>query len=456
MDMKTYHLQRAGCLLFLGYTFLFDLIEKIAGHKLPFAMVLAAAALYFAALLKGEKVYLVPKAFIAAIMPWILFMLLFLIPRNQHIAHHNYWSTIRWCLAVIIMILAALKPIDQKGTMRIMLLFSMVHVAATWVLYFVPTLYERLYRLWGNWPVGTERNFQVYRAGITNNYARNTIGQIPALFLMAALIIVILIKSDRMTKTEMALLITVAIIAAITFGSLLLTAKRTGILFGTAAILLGTVTYRYKKIRIARFAGLGIVVLLLLLAASRFSAPLQLIINRFIELGKDTSTTNRIKMWKLALEMFARHPVIGNGWESFKYEYYLRLSTRTGGLYDYLDAHNVYLQVLAETGILGFSLFMTCIGTTFLITYRILRARDRIAGRLDKAAVLYAFMYQVYFILYCATGNCLYDITFIHYTAAAGLMYGVFLKTISCPEQSAGQAGIKYETYRYFDISQSI
>ena len=252
--------------------------------------------------------------------------------------------------------------------MRIMLLFSMVHVAATWVLYFVPTLYERLYRLWGNWPVGTERNFQVYRAGITNNYARNTIGQIPALFLMAALIIVILIKSDRMTKTEMALLITVAIIAAITFGSLLLTAKRTGILFGTAAILLGTVTYRYKKIRIARFAGLGIVVLLLLLAASRFSAPLQLIINRFLELGKDTSTTNRIKMWKLALEMFARHPVIGNGWESFKYEYYLRLSTRTGGLYDYLDAHNVYLQVLAETGILGFSLFMTCIGTTFLIT----------------------------------------------------------------------------------------
>ena len=273
---------------------------------------------------------------------------------------------------------------------------------------------------------------------------------------MAALIIVILIKSDRMTKTEMALLITVAIIAAITFGSLLLTAKRTGILFGTAAILLGTVTYRYKKIRIARFAGLGIVVLLLLLAASRFSAPLQLIINRFLELGKDTSTTNRIKMWKLALEMFARHPVIGNGWESFKYEYYLRLSTRTGGLYDYLDAHNVYLQVLAETGILGFSLFMTCIGTTFLITYRILRARDRIAGRLDKAAVLYAFMYQVYFILYCATGNCLYDITFIHYTAAAGLMYGVFLKTISCPEHSAGQAGIKYETYRYFDISQSI
>ena len=454
--MKTYHLQRAGCLLFLGYTFLFDLIEKIFGHKLPFGMVLAAAALYFAAMLKGEKRYLVPKAFIAGIIPWILFMLLFVIPHNQHIAHHNYWSTIRWCLAVIIMILAALKPVDQKGTMRIILLFSMVHVAATWVLYFVPTLYERLYKLWGYWPSGTEHNFQVYRAGITNNYSRNAIGQLPALFLMGAIVIVILMKRDLLTRAENGMLITAAGIAALTLGALFLTAKRSGVLFGTAAILLGAVTYKYKKISIVRFAGLGISVLLLLLAASRFAAPLQLIVNRFLELGKDTSTTNRIRMWKLALEMFARHPLTGNGWESFKYEYYLRLSARTGSMYDYLDAHNVYLQVLAETGILGLSLFLTCIGTTFLITYRVIRARDRITGRFDKAAVLYAFMYQVYFVLYCTTGNCLYDITFIHYTVAAGLMYGVFHKTISCAGQSTGRAGIKHETYRHFDISQSV
>ena len=61
-------------------------------------------------------------------------------------------------------------------------------------------------------------------------------------------------------------------------------------------------------------------------------------------------------------------------------------------------------------------------------------------------------MYQIYFILYCATGNCLYDITFIHYTVAAGLMYGVYLKVFF----SAWQTREIYETYRYPDISQSI
>ena len=131
--MKTYTLQHAGCFLFLGYTFLFDLIEKVFGHKLPFIMVFAGAALYFAALQKGEKRYLIPKAFAAKILPWILFMLLFVIPRNQYIAHHNYWSTIRWVLAVIIMILASLQPLGNKGIMRIILLYSLVHVTATWV-----------------------------------------------------------------------------------------------------------------------------------------------------------------------------------------------------------------------------------------------------------------------------------------------------------------------------------
>ena len=241
MNIRTYNLQHAGCFLFLGYTFLFDLIEKIVGHKLPFVMVLTGAALYFAALQKGEKRYLVPKAFAAKILPWFLFMLLFVIPRNQHIVHHNYWSTIRWCLAVIIMVMASLKPSGNRGVMRIILLFSLVHVTATWVLYFAPTLYERLYKLWGYWPSGTEHDFQVYRAGITNNYSRNTLGQLPALYLMAATIIVILLTKGMMTRYNAGRILAAAAVAAVTLGALLLTAKRSGVLFGTAAILFGYV-----------------------------------------------------------------------------------------------------------------------------------------------------------------------------------------------------------------------
>ena len=69
MNIRTYDLQRVGCLLFLGYTFLFDLIEKIFGPRFAFGMVLAGAAFYFAALLKGGKRHLIPKAFVTMILP---------------------------------------------------------------------------------------------------------------------------------------------------------------------------------------------------------------------------------------------------------------------------------------------------------------------------------------------------------------------------------------------------
>jgi len=428
VNIKTYNLQHLGCFLFLIYVYLFDLIEKIFGHWFALGMVCAAAALYFAAIQKGEQRYLLPKRFIAKILPWILFMLLFVIPRNQHIAHHNYWSTIRWVMALVIMILAACKPVGCKGTLRIILLCSGLHVAATWILYFFPFLYERLYSLWGAWPVGTEKNFEVYRAGLTNNYSRNTLAQIPGFLVAAAAIIVILSARGMISRVNTARLLAAAAIFVVTMGSIMLTAKRSALIFGAAAIVLGYVIYKYRRINIIRTAGIGIIAILLILAASRFITPLQKVVNRFLEIGKDTSTTNRLKMWKLALEMFARHPFIGNGWESFKFEYYDNLSAKSGGLYDYLDAHNVFLQVLAETGILGFGLFMTCIGTTFFTGYKLVQLRDRISGIYDRIAVLYSFMYQIYFILYCMTGNCLYDITFMHYTVAAGLMFGIYLK----------------------------
>ena len=163
---------------------------------------------------------------------------------------------------------------------------------------------------------------------------------------------------------------------------------------------------------------------------SRFLAPVRIVIDRFLELGKDSSTINRLKMWQLALELFMKHPVIGIGWEGFKYQYYVNIGAQSSGAYEYLDAHNVYLQVLAETGITGFVLYCYCVFSTFITTLKLLRSKARILRDADKIAVLYAFMYQIYYILYCVTGNCLYDITFVHYAIAIGLVYGVYVKTV--------------------------
>ena len=435
----------------MGYIFLFDIIEKVFGHWFSLGMIMAAAFLCFLAVQKGEDRFMLPKSFCAKVMPWIFFMLLFVIPRNRLCEDGNYWSTIRWIVALMMMILVACKPLTYKRILGMIVFYAGIHTAATWILYFFPILYKGLYDLWGGWAFGTD-DYAVYKAGITNNYSRSSIAQIPGLFVLAAVIIVILCSKEAVTRMNAGRLIAAAIAFAVMSGALVLVAKRSGLLFGMGAILLGYMVYKYKKINVVRIAGVGILLILVFLLVSRFVTPLQVVLNRFLKLGKDSSTTNRFKMWKLALEMFLRRPIIGNGWESFKFEYYLHISNRSGGAYDYLDAHDVFLQVLAETGLVGGTLFITCIGTAFMTAYRLIRSSERITMLFDRVAVVYSFMYQIYFILYCATGNCLYDITFTHYMIAVGLMLGVYLKTA----MSSKQTREIYETNRYFDFSQSI
>ena len=70
----------------------------------------------------------------------------------------------------------------------------------------------------------------------------------------------------------------------------------------------------------------------------------------------DKLGNGRIALWKLAIEAFFNEPIFGNGWRSFK-----DIAPESGNT-QATNAHNVYLQLLCETGVVGF-----CIaGTVFV------------------------------------------------------------------------------------------
>ncbi len=73
-----------------------------------------------------------------------------------------------------------------------------------------------------------------------------------------------------------------------------------------------------------------------------------------IDIGKFGN--GRIALWKLALEGFSEKPVLGHGWRAFK-----DIAPQSGNTHA-TNAHNVYLQLLCETGIVGF----VAIGTVFV------------------------------------------------------------------------------------------
>lgn len=68
----------------------------------------------------------------------------------------------------------------------------------------------------------------------------------------------------------------------------------------------------------------------------------------------DTSMAMRLDMWTAAWQMAKDHPLLGIGWGAFKYVYpvYNELVQEAGIVI--FHAHNMFLNILAETGLLGF------------------------------------------------------------------------------------------------------
>lgn len=78
------------------------------------------------------------------------------------------------------------------------------------------------------------------------------------------------------------------------------------------------------------------------------------IANRLQGLWANENAIQRLVFFTDGLKMFARHPIFGLGWGAYGSNI---LSVQTF-YYETNDVHNCYIQYLAETGIIGFALFM--------------------------------------------------------------------------------------------------
>ncbi|MDY5648766.1 MAG: O-antigen ligase family protein, partial [Lachnospiraceae bacterium] len=93
---------------------------------------------------------------------------------------------------------------------------------------------------------------------------------------------------------------------------------------------------------------------------------IQQLIARFTISG-DTNTflSGREVIYLKAWELFLENPILGTGWYTFP-------ELTSGLLAVDIDAHNIFLQLLCETGIVGFSIFMIWFIVNLYKTIRLL------------------------------------------------------------------------------------
>lgn len=345
------------------------------------------------------------------IILWLLFFI-FTLYNNYDIKEGEYFKTVYLFLLFAAMFFLSSDSAWHKAFYNIVLLCMFVHAAATLLFFVVPGAYHYYYALLRNARVVISMPNANYQAGLTTHYSLNSI-YLSMGFLVAA------IKKITNKKTPLIFVLIYAF-------ALILTTKRGPFLFAAVTtcviyVACGATKGTTKLIKL-------IVILLVVIAAflliSRYIPELLFVIDRFII--QDNLTNNRLPLYTMVRELFYNKPAIGQGWGSFRHIYFERYGAVA--YTPYLDAHNVYLQLLAELGIIGLALFLLVSMSTVVGTVR-LAQRFRKEGK-DAFAITASAGIQIFFLLYCITENPLYD------------MYTVFPYLLSCAVYYSLQIGL--------------
>lgn len=134
---------------------------------------------------------------------------------------------------------------------------------------------------------------------------------------------------------------------------------------------------------------------------SRIIETLDLVIE-----GADVSN-GRLVLWNWGMTQFRNNPIFGIGWGQFRNSVIGNVTLMTE-----LDSHNIYVQLLCETGLVGFVSFVIPMLISLVKAIKLYKqyvTRNTVNDDKWKEMVLFSISYQAFFILYGFFGNPLYD-----------------------------------------------
>lgn len=161
-----------------------------------------------------------------------------------------------------------------------------------------------------------------------------------------------------------------------------------------------------KALKILKISCISIICLIVLFNVSPIFKN---IFDRFI--NDDDNGRNVFKEY--CIDMFEENNLIGTGFNTFNTYIYnagfrvYDLASAEDGIWRY-HAHNVYYQILGETGVIGFALFIICLIIPLYKTGIYIYKNKNFPNRDIIYALYFSFFVQLLFIMYSYTGNTIY------------------------------------------------
>lgn len=349
-----------------------------------------------------------------AVIPWILCLLLVILNRNQEFANGGYYSSCR-LIAAYLFIFASVKSCGWiKKAPRIIAIIGGFNVIATLLFFFNNGAYQNfISATYKQYQDGTQNGLYGYRAALADHYSQNGT-YITIVLLVVWAVFLALRSNEKKRKYIMATGIATVI-------ALLLTSKRAHLLFGIATLIVVYYVVNPEKRLLKSFKLMmaAVVALIGLNFIIDYIPDIANVFERFQTAGSDNASLLRILMWERAQTIFNQNPILGIGWYGFRYK--SGLSAMTGAT---TGCHNIYLELLCETGLLGFCVFIFAMLSSIIVTWKNI---NLICNQNDyelqsmKLSLAVSFAIQFFVFLYGMTGNPIYDTTFCFYAVAIAI-----------------------------------
>lgn len=348
-------------------------------------------------------------------LAWLFYILMILF-NNQELAHGNHSNTQRLILCILIVFVCSYKEEWIKKVPKLIVAVGIPNVFATLVFFINNSLYKIfISKTYGEYQSGTENGQFGYRAALADHYSQN------ATYISMVLLVLFVLFITEKKKRRKAFFGVLLGASAVT---LLLTSKRAHVLFCVAAVIIvyyiafpkKRMEKTFKLVIAGAFVAFGLAVL------SEYMPQISSVFERFQTAGTDKESLGRFIMWDYALGLFKQKPLFGTGWWGFRYSGItnIRADALTG-------CHNVYIEILASCGIIGFVVFAISIISSLYITLKGLKICINNEIRTYTTVLLCSVVIQVFCLMYCMTGNVMFDRTFHFYMIAVVMGISFYL-----------------------------
>ena len=385
-----------GSMVFIPLLFYAFYCQSLASSALvlDICLLLSAAAVFLHFIANRRFAY---KRF-GLELAWVPFFALFYIHSFIY-GVSNMTLLVVYTLLFLCMYAAAGERSWVTSCLRVLVAFTAFHAFCTIVFWLVPALYPPVKSAFfsGSYMA------RDYRSGFTAHYSTNSIYLSLGLVCWACG----LIGSRKKARVKDLILGLILLLA------LFLTTKRGPLVASVAAIVVSYLFVNRKKLTGTMLKTLAVAAIAVIAVGvlATFVPAVQATLERFIELSDDGTGNGRSYLYDFAWSMFHANPLLGCGWGA--YSKYVA-TTPLGAMYSNLgfssmSAHNVYLQLLAETGVIGLISFVL---PAFLSIFAAMQQSESQLeeGLYGDSFCLWACLgVQIFFLIYCFSGNPLYD-----------------------------------------------